>query len=151
MLVLDMVRHVSGVARCQLLPDNALVQDPHPNLSATDEDGALAVVRQDLDPVFVVEDGRCLSPAQPLLTHELRDGLGAAATTPRSEVPIGQTLAGTPSKKARSPTSFERSSIRSARCSRTQVAATGAAASALAWVSHRLIERQVPPPVSASP
>jgi hypothetical protein len=63
----------------------------------------------------------------------------------------GQTVAGMPSKKARSPTSLERSSIRSATCSRTQVAATGAAASAWAWVSHRVIDRHVPPPVSASP
>ncbi len=63
----------------------------------------------------------------------------------------GQTVAGMPSKKARSPTSFERSSIRSPTCLRTQVAATGAAASAWAWVSHRVIDRHVPPPISASP
>jgi hypothetical protein len=41
-----------------------------------------------------------------------------------------QTVSSTPSKKARSPTSFERSSIRSDRCSRTHVAAIGVAASA---------------------
>jgi hypothetical protein len=86
--------------------------------------------------------------------HGLLLGVDLAATArawPRSMFLVGGAVAGTPSKKARSLTWFERSSIRSAGCSRTHVAAPGAAASACACVSHRLIDRQLLSPVSASP
>jgi hypothetical protein len=62
---------------------------------------------------------------------------------------LGQTVAGTPWKKARSPTEFDVNLTRSARLSLTHEAATGVAAWAWSRVSHRLIDRHFLSPRSA--
>src|SRR5207342_2687016 len=78
---------------------------------------------------------------------------GRAHTAARRglELPTGQTLAGVPSKKARSPIWVVRRSTRLAMCSRTQRSTTGTEASASLWVSHRLSDTHFWSPRSARP
>jgi uncharacterized membrane protein YbhN (UPF0104 family) len=90
-----------------------------------------------------------------------QDEIAAAATRkgspPEVSSPLGpaggrsQTVAGTPWKNARSPTELVFSSMRSARFSLTQEAATGVAAWAWSRVSQRLIDRHCLSPRSATP
>src|SRR6187431_880581 len=80
----------------------------------------------------------------------LRSTSALAAAAPRSMLGSDQTVAGTPSKKARSLTWLEMSSTWSATCSRTHAVDTSDAASAWSRDSHRLIDRQVLLPVSAT-
>src|SRR6266498_1387353 len=78
-------------------------------------------------------------------------GRAHAAARRGRELPTGQTLAGVPSKKARSPIWVVRRSTRLAMCSRTQRSTTGTEASASLWVSHRLSDTHFRSPRSARP
>ena len=75
----------------------------------------------------------------------------APAGSRRGGVLRGQTFAGTPSKKARSPICVDLSSTLLPTCSRTQPSAIGTDASACLWVSHRLSDTHFLSPRSARP